>query len=138
MAQAQRPAWVWAISLFFLGASLAISIAFVLALTGALPLAVAQQSYLDNLTPLDFMLIGSVMTANLVGAFFLVQMRGAAVPLLVTGWGMGLFELAWHAAAKGWLPALGAPGAVGFAAANLLSLLIIVYALGLARRGILH
>ena len=138
MAQAQRPAWVWAISLFFLAASLAISAVFVLALTGVLSLAPAQQAYLDNLTPVDFMLIGSVMTSNLAGAFYLVQMRGAAVPLLVVGWGAGLFELAWHAIAKGWIPALGAPGVAGFAAANLLSLAIIAYALGLARRGILR
>jgi hypothetical protein len=133
-----RPAWVWAISLFFLAASLAISAAFVLALTGVLPLAPAQQAYLDKLTPVDFMLIGSVMTANLAGAFYLVQMRGAALPLLMVGWGAGLFELGWHAIAKGWLAALGAPGVAGFVAANLLSLIIIVYALGLARRGILR
>ncbi len=138
MAQAQRPAWVWAISLFFLGASVAISAAFVLALTGVIGLAPAQQAYLDKLTPLDFMLIGSVMTANLAGAFYLVQMRGAAVPLLVVGWGAGLFELAWHSVAKGWIAVLGAPGVAGFAAANLLSLIIIAYALGLARRGILR
>jgi hypothetical protein len=135
---AQRPAWVWAISLFFLAASVAISLTFVLALTGAIALAPAQQAYLSNLTPLDFMLIGSVMTANLAGAFYLVQMRGAAVPLLVVGWGAGLFELVWHAVSKGEIPALGAPGVAGFAAANVLSLVIIAYALGLARRGILR
>ena len=138
MAQTQRPAWIWAISVFFLAASLAISAAFVLALTGVLPLAAAQQAYLNNLTPLDFMLIGSVMTANLAGAFYLVQMKGAAVPLLVVGWGAGLFELGWHAISKGWLPALGMPGVAGFVAANLLSLVIIAYARGLARRGILR
>ena len=45
--------WIWAISVFFLAASVAISAAFILALTGALPLAPSQQAYLDNLTPLE-------------------------------------------------------------------------------------
>lgn len=139
MADTQKyPGWVWAITLFFLAASLGISLAFILALTGGISVSPAQQVYLDALTPLDYMLIGAVMACNLLGALWLVLLRGFAVPLLVTGWAFGFFELLWHAVDKGWVPALGAPGVLGFAAANLLSLAIIAYALGLARRGILH
>jgi hypothetical protein len=133
-----RPRFVWPISAFFLAASVAISLAFVLALSDRVPLTPAQQDYIAGLTPLDFLVIGSVMTCNLLGALCLVRRRQFAVPLLVTGWTFGFFELVWQAAAKGWGEAIGAAGIGGFAAANLLSLVIIAYALGLARRGILH
>jgi len=133
-----RPRWVWATSAFFLGVSIAISLAFVVALTGGIPLSAAQQDYLVSLTPLDYLVIGSVMTCNLLGALSLVQLRQFAVPLLVTGWAFGFFELVWQALAKGWIAAIGTAGVSGFAAANLLSLVIIAYALNLARRGILR
>ncbi len=120
-----RPPWVWATSAFFLGASVAISLAFVLALSGAVAVSPAQQTYLDSLTPLDFLVIGSVMTCNLAGALCLVLLRQFAVPLLVTGWAFGFFELVWQALVKGWVEAAGTAGVSGFAAANLLSLVII-------------
>ena len=133
-----RPRWAWSISAFFLGVSIAVSLAFVVALTGKVPLSAAQQGYLASLTPLDYLVIGSVMTCNLLGALCLVQLRQFAVPLLVTGWAFGAFELVWQAIDKGWMAAIGTAGVSGFAAANLLSLVIIAYALSLARRGILR
>jgi hypothetical protein len=133
-----RPFWIWSITAFFLAASVLISLAFILALGGRIDLTAAQQAYLDGLTPLDYLIIGAVMACNLVGAVFLVMLRGFAVPLLVVGWAFGFFQLLWHAVGKGWLSAIGAPGVASFAAANFLSLVIIAYALGLARRGVLH
>ena len=134
----RRPGWVWPISGFFLAASIAISLSFILALAHTIPVTAAQQDYLDNLTPLDFMIIGSVMTCNLLGAVLLVLLRGFAVPLFVVGWTFGVAQLLWHIAGKGWIAAAGSTGVSGFAAANLLSLVIIGYAVHLSRRGILR
>lgn len=136
--QAARPRWVWAISAFFFAASVAISLAFILSLTGMVHIGPAQEAYLANLTPFDYLIIGSVMTCNLLGALCLMRSLAFAIPLLVTGWAFGFFELVWNAIDKGWLQAAGSPGIAGFVFANALSLIIIGYAMGLARRGILH
>jgi hypothetical protein len=133
-----RPRWVGVISLFFLTVSVVISLAYILALTGTIAIGPAQQAYLDNLTPLDYLIIGSVITCNLLGALCLLRSIAFAVPLLVVGWAFGAFDLAWQCIGKGGIEALGSPGILGFVLANVLSLIIIGYALSLARRGILR
>jgi hypothetical protein len=134
----KRPIWVWLLSLFFLLSAIWTLLSFYMIWSGAIPLGPTQQAYFDRLTPIDYALTIVIGLLNLSAAIALFLLRKIARDLFLASLGLSLILVAWQAATKGWVEALGGAGFVGVLIGYILLIVVCIYAWHLRKKGVLR
>jgi len=133
----KRTGWIWAISIFYLFSVDWTLLSFVLIYTGTISVNPAQRAYLDNLSTFDLGITVLIGLLNLSGVVALFVLNRVAVKLFVVALVASVLVALWHAAAKGWLQALGGPGFMGTMIGFGIAAAVCIYAWKLTKKGIL-
>ena len=96
----KRPILVWVIFLYYVLSFPFIALSFYLVFSGAVPLTPGEQSYLGNLTPVDFWLTILLGVANFAGAIALFLLRRLAFYLFSGTLVLNVLMTIWHVAEK--------------------------------------
>jgi hypothetical protein len=134
----KRPVWVWVISIFFFISAGWTLLSFYLIWSGVIPLAPAQKAYFDQLTLFDYGQSIVVGLLNMTGAVALFLLRRIALAFFLSGLGLGIISVVWHAATKGWIAAIGGPGLVGVLLGYVIVIAVCAYVWRLSKTGVLR
>jgi hypothetical protein len=138
VADRARPAWVWAIAIFFGLSTVWTLLSFALIGSGAIPLNAEAKAYYAGLSALDYALAIAGASLNLCGIVLLFLLRAKAPAFLLAALTIGVVNTLYQVATKNLLSAAGGSGSVGMLIGLLLWGVICAYAYRLRRRGVLR
>lgn len=119
-AAGERPAWVWAISIFYALSFVVLVLAMYLVFSGAIPMTPQLKAGLERMTPLDYIVIIVEPLLSVFAAVALFLMRRQATYLFWASFAVGVASTAWQfaigsgATAFNSKPGAGYGGLIGF------------------------
>jgi hypothetical protein len=132
----KRPFGVWVILLLYIVAAVSALLGFALLFTGKVELNPAEKAYFANLSIFDHASTVVLGAINMTAAILLFRLRKAAVLFFCIGFVLNLVLTVRAVFGSNWTEAMG--GSVNPFWALLAAFAIVLYAMRLAHRGILH
>ncbi|MCG8543818.1 MAG: hypothetical protein MJE12_06375 [Alphaproteobacteria bacterium] len=126
-APRRRSIWIWLIAIFYVLSGVWTALSYYLILSGTLRVDSAQQAYLQSFTAFDYVATVGLGLLNLAAAVVLFLLRRTALYLFLVSLGLELLLLVWHAAAKGWVEAVGGSGMLGYFIGLALQIVVCLY-----------
>jgi hypothetical protein len=135
--QANRPIWVWIISIFFMLSAGYTVLSYALIYSGSVPITPAQRAYFSSQTAIDNLATIGIASLNILGAIWLFRLRRAAPYFFLSAFVLSLLLFTYQIAAKNWLGAISGTGLVGVIIGQLLIIGVLVYSFRLRKLGVL-
>ena len=137
----RRPSGVWIVSLIYVLSAGWTLLSFALIFSGAIKINAAQEAYFASLSGMDWFFSLAIAVISLSGAVSLFLLRRVAVLLFSVALGLNLALTAFLAMRMKmrmeWIEAFGVSGLTGVLLGLLILLVVIMYARGLAKKGLL-
>ena len=131
------PIGVWVVSAFYALSAGWTLLSHALIFGGVIKVNAAQEAYFASLTGMDWFFSLAIAVIGFSGAVSLFQLRRIAVLLFSVALGLNLAFTAFQAMRTNWIEALGGAGLVGALIGWLVLLVVIMYARGLVKKGLL-
>jgi hypothetical protein len=138
VAGPKRPVAVWLIFLFYVFSLSLALLSFVLFYAGVGPLDDAQKAYFAHVSIFDNASSVILAAINTIAAILLFRLRKTAVPWIAGAFALNLGLTLRAVFDPNWIKAIGAGGLAGDLSLFIIGLAIMLYAIGLRRRGILR
>jgi len=132
-----RPIGVWIVAAFYALSAGWTLLSFALVFGGAIKVNAAQQEYFASLTGVDWFFALAIGAVGLSAAICLFLLRRVAVALFSVSLALNLTLTAVHIMRTNSTEALSGGSLVGLMLGWLILIAVIVYARGLAKRGVL-
>lgn len=133
----RRPVGVWIIFIFYLLSAGWTLLSFALIFAGAINLNEAQRTYFASLSNIDWFLTLLIGVVGIAAAVSLFLLRRIAILLFSTALALNILLTAVQSFQTNWAEALGGPGLVGVLIGWVILVVILFYARGLAKKGVL-